>query len=433
MNPIFADLPCGLNCPPECEIRSKMIDLQNSLTLLPIDGASRVVSTFITCYQNLCQSSLGIVELYPPKFALPALFDLVLSAKYVKKMISDSGWTYCAGSSLDEYPALYFPFLRTCPRCSVKRGIKPSAQSNKPGSDAIGEMAADTTILILSEVARRIAPDAKIGKHINRQGDIDAVIYDRQIQALVEIKSSPLVVYPLEIRLSTAMTEVRDGESVRKRDHSPASIPISQLNLPLSLYIPHLDLRIPLHSYGQDDWIYRSIIEFIDKQQNLIAILDAWKQIYQVYTEMRQRNPQLRDNRRWLMCGCGSPVDDSKNAPGMERTDDIKKGTYQVLKFGTYYKEKCPRRLIRAVLASNFLPFHGYTRYLAELEDVIWTKDKYSVKLPKELELDSLVAFKANNVFNLYDALLCLTRSVYRDEDLRRILSLEKLVDNISQ
>jgi len=431
MNSNFTDLPCGLSCETRCEIRSKMISLQNSLTLLPADGATQLTSTFIDTYQDLCRSSRDGVENYPPSIALPALFDLVLSAKYVERMVADGGWIYCAGSELDEHPSLYFPFLKTCPRCSVKRGIKPSAKSNKPGSDAIGQMAADTTILILSEVARRIAPDAKIGKSTVRQGDIDAVIYDRDILALVEIKSSPLVVYPLEIRLTKPMTEVREGELVFKRDHSMATALISESNL--SFYIPHIDLRIPLNHYTPDNWPYTPLTEFISNTQNVATILLAWKQLYELYINSRQRTKRKSvDSRRWIMCGCGSSVDDSKNAPGMERTDDIKKGTYQVLKFGTYYKEKCPRRRIRAVLASNFLPEHGYASYLAEVQDVIWTKDKYSVSLPGDIGFDNIVAFEADSIFNLYDALLCLTRSIYRDADLYRLLNLTRLIGEMS-
>jgi hypothetical protein len=223
------------------------------------------------------------------------------------------------------------------------------------------------------------------------------------------------------------MTEVRDGEPANKSDHSPATTLISKSDL--ALYIPHIDLRIPLSGYGQDNWPYTPLAEFVRDPQNLTALLLAWKQLYDVYTEMRQRmSGRIEDRRKWLICGCGSPVDDSKNAPGLERTDDIKKGTYQVLKFGTYYKEKCPRRRLRAVLASNFLPFHQYARYLAELQDVIWTKDKYAVSLPENSAVDNVVAFQANSVFNLYDAILCFTRSIYRDEELRTIFTLDRLV-----
>ena len=130
-----------------------------------------------------------------------------------------------------------------------------------------------------------------------------------------------------------------------------------------------------------------------------------------------------------MTCGCGSTVDDSKNAPGMDRTDDIKKGTYQVLKFGTYYKEKCPRRILRAVLVSNFLPLHGFERYLSEIQDVIWTKEKYSVALNGSAALRDVVAFRTDGVFNLYDALLCLTNSIYFDGHLREISSLDKFVE----
>jgi hypothetical protein len=40
----------------------------------------------------------------------------------------------------------------------------------------------------------------------------------------------------------------------------------------------------------------------------------------------KTKKQRHNDHFRWLLCGCGG-VDDSKNAPGMDRTDDIKKGT----------------------------------------------------------------------------------------------------------
>jgi len=247
---------------------------------------------------------------------------------------------------------------------------------------------------------------------------------------LGEIKSSPLVVYPLEIRLARPMTEVRDGVSVLKRDHSPATADIGAREL--SLYIPHKDLRIPLGRSSEDNWPYPALIRFLNEPQNVSLFVAAWKELYDVYAAVRGGRGRRRgdiDDRKWLTCGCGSKVDDSKNAPGLDRTDDIKKGTYQVLKFGTYYKEKCPRRVLRTALVSNFLPLHGFDRYLSEIQDVIWTKEKYSVALNGDAMLGDVVAFQSDGVFNLYDALLCLTRSIYRDEHLREISSLDRFVE----
>ena len=430
MNSEFADIPCGSNCGAECAIRDKMTALQDTLVPPTEDKAAELVRAFFGSYRDLCRSSSKVRGQYTPDVALPALFDFVVSAKYAERMVSDGGWTYCAGSDLDEGPALYFPYLKTCPRCSVKRGIKPSAKANKPSSDPIGEIASDTTILIFSELIGRIASDVRFGKSTDRQGDVDFVMYDQEMVALAEIKSSPLLVYPLEIELARSMTEVRDGESVSKRDHSPATADIDKSEI--AFYASHIDLRIPLGRIGENDWPYPSLIRFVSEPRNAGILISAWKELYDVYaTAHRGRGGRRKDvdNRKWLMCGCGSTVDDSKNAPGMDRTDDVKKGTYQVLKFGTYYKEKCPRRILRAVLVSNFMPLHKFDRYLSEMQNVLWTKEKYSVALGKDIVSDDVVAFRSDSVFNLYDALLCLTRSIYRDEHLREISNLDRFVE----
>ncbi len=427
--PYFADLPCGNDCPAECEIRAKVIKLRDSLKPLVVDGSSILVNAFLTSYQKLCQSP-DTRNTYPPDIALPALFDLVMSAKYAEKMVADGGWTYCigqAGSLVQDEPALYFPFLKTCPRCSVKYGVIPNVKSNKPGSDTIGEIASDAALLSLSEVIRRIAPSVKIGKSKDRQGDVDAIIYDETMIALLEIKSSPLVIYPLEVRLSHPMTEVYEGISGPKHNHSVATASLDTYEL--SLYIPHIDLHIPLGKRYTENWPYAELAEFVSSPQNIVKIITLWKELYDLYAERGQRKPI--DHRKWLMCGCGSPVDDSKNAPGMDRTDDLKKGTYQVLKYGTYYKEKCPRRRMRAVLSSNLLALRGFDRYLAEVQDVIWTKDKYSITLGDSATSSGIKAFHSNDIFNLYDALICLTRSIYRDEHLHEISSLEKFMNEL--
>jgi hypothetical protein len=367
---------------------------------------------------------------FAPDVVLPALFDLIVSAKYVERMTSSGGWTYCVGTDMEqETPALYFPFLKTCPRCSVKRGIRPTVKSNKPASDPIGAIASDVTALILLELIRWTAPNARVATTSKRRGDVDLIIYDKDVIALGEIKSSPLVVYPLETTLTHPMTEVREGASVPKRDHSPATVDLDKAKL--SLYIPHTELRIPLGRRNETDWPYAALVRFLNDPHRLALLVSAWKELYDVYAAKDGWQSGRRrhvDNRRWLMCGCGGDVDDLKNAPGLERTDDMKKGTYQVLKYGTYYKEKCSRRIIRAVLISNFLPLHKFDDYLSEIQDVLWTKEKYAVALSDAHHQD-VMAFRSDSVFSLYDAILGLTRSIYRDERLREISSVDRFFD----
>ena len=112
-------LPCGKNCENDCEIRNKMIALERVLVTPPEDGAAELVQTFFNSYQELLQTSEDQARSFPPEIALPALFDFVVSAKYVERMLANEGWTYCSGSNSTESPALFFPFIKTCPRCSA--------------------------------------------------------------------------------------------------------------------------------------------------------------------------------------------------------------------------------------------------------------------------------------------------------------------------
>ncbi|GAB4420710.1 MAG: hypothetical protein Fur0044_17770 [Anaerolineae bacterium] len=423
MSTSFEDFPCGSHCQAECKIQDKMIRLQQSLLPPPQDKAADLVDAFLESYRKLCLSSPEVKDVLTPDVALPALFDFLMSVKYIKRQVSNGGWTYCSGENVAETPALYFPFVKACPRCSVKKGIvRPLVEANKPKSDPIGEIASDCTVLILSRVISKIAPGVKIGKSTLRQGDVDLVIYDQNVVVLAEIKSSPLVVYPLEIKRTGIMTEVRDGVSAPKLDHSPATADLDTSEL--LMYIPHLDFRISLGNYSDTDWPYSNLIDFVSNPQNVAILISAWKELYEVYLGPQEgKRRSKKDHRIWLTCGCGGSVDDSKNAPGIERTDDIKKGTYQVLKYGTYYKEKCLRHLLRAALVSNLFVARGFNQYLAEMHDVVWTKEKYSVALKNNVA--GVVAFQADRVFNLYDAILCLNRSIYRDEHLREISSLD--------
>jgi len=267
-------------------------------------------------------------------------------------------------------------------------------------------------------------PKIKIGKSTNRMGDVDFVFYNDDLLVLGETKSSPLVLYPLKIELDRELTEIRDGKKTSKREHTVGTTNIDDYEV--HFYLPHIEESINLGKPNTENWPFEKLTQFVQKEENVLKLIAAWYDLYKVYEENLIRGNT--DNRKWLTCGCGSTVDDSKNKPGMDRTDDIKKGTYQTLKFGTYYKEKSPNRVIKSILASNFFPLRTYQRYLAEMVDVIWTKDKYTIEIE---ELENKVVFDENDIFNLYDGVICFTTSVYKDETIEASLNLENFIENL--
>src|SRR5262249_33635638 len=126
--------------------------------------------------------------------------------------------------------SMYFVFIKACPRCSIKRSSTWKQRdekinkhkwllekAHKPVSQKIGEIAADSFLLILHDVLHRVAPHFKVGKSTQQQGDIDLVIYNEKILALGEIKASPFVVYPLEVRLPDGSPGLVRAELIGKK------------------------------------------------------------------------------------------------------------------------------------------------------------------------------------------------------------------------
>ena len=126
----------------------------------------------------------------------------------------------------------------------------------------------------------------------------------------------------------------------------------------------------------------------------------------------------------WLTNGCGQPVprpndwparkgtgyesvSDAKTSVGMDRTDDIKKAIYQVLKLGAEYKPN--DESIKTAIISNIHAVRHYGEYLLSVRDVIWSLDK-SCSVTRAQQLDPNTP-----IYNLFDGILSFTRSDIRD------------------
>lgn len=405
-------------------MKVKIESLIETLVLPEVGASSQLADSFLNSYRELLEGD----DSYPPEIAFPALFDFIVTAEYLKRMVADVGWIYCRGDDYSEGSSLYFPFLKTCPRCSVHLGRKPAAKSNKPGSDPIGEISGNATLLILSKILEYTSPTTQIRKSTDRRGDVDLVVSDEGLLILAEVKSSPLVVYPLEIPLSKPLTEVRDGVTKQLRSHS--SVTAQTVKEGMSLYIAHRDLRISLGANSMGDWPYPALIKYVGDKDNTALVIEAWSELQDVYGRKGRDINRKIDNRKWITCGCGGSVDDSKNAPGIDRTDDIKKGTYQVLKLGAYFKEKVPEMNILVILVSNFFAYHTNDRYLEEIKDVLWTKPEYEIDLKNSAYEGEMRVFRKNGVFNLYDAVFCFTGAFFQNSRIEELFSSKRFLES---
>jgi hypothetical protein len=352
------------------------------------------------------------------------MFDVLASAAYGVRALETGEWVFCPGRD-GEPPMAYLPLLKACPRCSVVHNDRVPATANKPPSDTIGEIANEATLLILMGMIEATGCGATVKRSTDRRGDVDFVIESEQFLALAETKSSPLTLFPLATevdglqavagRLELSITTLVDEISESTEGHS--SIGLTTPLDAVSLYIPSptgRDTYIPLGSSIDAGWPYRSLAREFAGGSVFRDTVNEWALYFAEYANRTRGSAGT--GRRWLNCGCGGGVDDSKNAPGLDRTDDIKKGTYQVLKLGAHFKPACPRRAIKTVLASNLIPLRAYDRYLRELEDLVWATEQGDSN---------------SELFNLYDAILGFSRSHFKDSQLEDCLGLSSVTDAI--
>lgn len=420
-------VPCTACLLSGCEARSKLDALFTHAVRPEIDpGARRLVGAYMGSLRTLRHTAAGRAE-YPVGPALAALFDLLVSARYIDEP-ENTNWVYCPGDGTDEGPSLFYTFVRTCPRCSVRLGRTPRTSSHKPESDTIGAHSALAFAAVMVFLLECVSPTTQIFQVAQRGGDVDFLITDDDLVALTELKASPLVTFPLELRLPSPMyTRAVTGDGAR-RERVPltAHASTSVATLPresLSLYLPTTDYRIELGQPSVLGWALPPLTAAMADPVVMKEYLKAWLQVYAVFTRIPGTpSPEGREPR-WLRFGAGGSVDDSKNEPGLARTDDLKKGTYQVLKYGAYYAEKCPRRIVRSMLAGNLDPGRQFAPYLEELVRVVWTKDEH--RRPADLEGEPAALVRSLDLFNLYDALFAFTRSWIPDDALRRRLSVE--------
>jgi len=194
-----------------------------------------------------------------------------------------------------------------------------------------------------------------------------------------------------------------------------------QLSLFLGAARDHLELSMP-SAETAGVWPLDDMAGLAADPENVAKIVDNWRQHAEAYTEWTNE----ADHLRWHRFGCGNfhatesdgarvekRVANTKELPGLDRTDDIKKGAAQVLKYSRL-KFDCRKRALRAVLLGNT---HALTHH-----------DDYVAPLINLKVLDS--AGDQGRTEWIFDAMIGLTQDHFNAQDLRAIFAFDRLLDN---
>lgn len=356
------------------------------------------------------------------KLALAAAFDLVVTAEYYRN-VGHVNWIYCPA---ENPPLLIYPYTNVCPRCALSDTFF-FHKANKPKSGVIGSKTSRLLASFLQTLFLRNGHPVSVLKGVE---PVDIVLIDdRQVPTSVmfaEIKAAPLITIPISCE-SQILTTDQDGTIVptghRISDHT-------------GFYGSNLSLFLPSNKYGSEwqlipfgicqdandeAWAFRSLLELVQSDTDFIrAYVEFWKQALQSYEEKSQTGVF------WLTNACGQPsprpadwprrsrasgfesISDGKTSVGMDRTDDLKKATYQALKIGAEGNPSTEFHF-RVGIISNVHAVRHHNEYLTVLEDIVWTHDEgIQAMSVGDLPPDA-------PIFNLFDGIISLTQPVARD------------------
>lgn len=363
---------------------------------------------------------------------LASAFDLVVSADYYS-YVGHKGWYYCPSPT----PSLYYHFTNCCPLHALDN-IFYFHPSSKPESGSIGRSTSRLLRNFLNVLIRKRGREEKILKGAE---PVDVIIVNEDTRHILfgEIKASPLVTLPLVMPSEKLIDD--KGSEIAEHD---GSLTINSIfDQQLSLFVPKLvdgKWQGTRFSFGKRVnladklWGYRSMIKLLDNDG------DFFQNYYSFWSEaLNKYHPKLTESVYWLTNGCGAPnprpnwwpkskggdgdgyesISDSKTSVGMDRTDDIKKGIYQVLKLGSEGKPVSSKWTFKVGIVSNIHAARHFEEYLESLKNLIWTLDATG-KAKKAGDLNP-----NHPMYNLFDGIIAITECHFRDEWLQQVFGWE--------
>ncbi len=366
---------------------------------------------------------------HPFGMIMAAFYDLAISTVYYSN-ITNSGWLYCD----EESPKLILPFVNCCPIHALK-GRFVFHKSSKPTSAKIGQATTRVLLLFYKAMFKAYGLDIDVLKATE---PADTIFIDKVNKSVFfgEIKSSPLLTLALSMDCETQTTYDIEGNII-PMSHKPMDNPYITSNN-LYLIVPEMGTDgawyprfFPIgskQSNVDNEFAYKGMLKLVEDEVFLKTYLDYWNRSYVVYGKKSES-----DNIFWLTNACGKPsnlpddwmggvtcISDEKTSVGMDRTDDIKKGIYQILKLGSEGKNVESTIKFKVGIVSNIHPVRHFDAYLKPIKDLIWTiTEKKNITFAKELPPEQ-------PIYNLFDGIITFTKVYSRDNWVSNLLTMLK-------
>jgi hypothetical protein len=367
-------------------------------------------------YALVSQALSDVTSQVPLSERLAAAFDLIVASKFYQ-YVEPEEWIWCGYSSKD-----FYPILNACPSCVLSNRFVHTS-GHKPSSGQIGPA---TALAFREIVAAYFDLTGKEDCFVcDASEPIDLAVIDKRSQTLfiAEVKAAPLFTPPLVRQHS--ITSIQTQRTL-PLNHS-LGVARGLHEAPVALFIPGVDSTMEIYIeagvVGKDKPLDRSLAAVITNDPKIApSFFRTWSAMWRAYQE-KDTTTLLY----WFCGACGRPnnpgegwpreangrpkgsISDGKTSVGIDRTDDIKKATFQALKLGVENRRKdsSPWRLLIG-LASNLHASRHYDGYLQPYEDIMWgwadTREE------------------ARTLYNLFDGIVSFTRSHMRDEWLQNTL-----------
>ncbi|HEX5608948.1 MAG TPA: hypothetical protein VFX45_02510 [Solirubrobacterales bacterium] len=357
--------------------------------------------------------------------ALAAIFDLASNIEYCRGRVVSANWIYCNRDDRPERRA-YYSFLKQCPQCCLDRGLERriSGAQHKPSSHHIGEITTTMTTLMLRLFAAAAPEPLVVAAILKQSHDVDAIAWDKDSLVLFEIKSSPMVTFPLVTTLDLPLTRETSAGVEEYGQHSLVDIPLD--NRQVALSVPHRDLLMDLGSPEGPPWPYPQATALFTDEAVWLDYFSAWLELFYAYSIPKRLRTGREKVLPYLVNGWGDEIDSNKTKPGLGRTDDLKKGTYQLLKFGAYYRDDAKPPTVRSALVANLDPLFLREEYLDKLEKVRWSDESNFVLTGSNYQIAE------DRLHYLYEAIMALNRSVLNDPYLATLFDFGNLQEALS-